>query len=361
MNLRRYQRTALAAGVAGLIATALGLVFDQAQFFRSYLWAYWFWIGVGIGCLQMLMLYQLTGGAWGFVSHRIFEAAARTIPIMFVLVVPLLFGVRSLFEWATPEGRHEFAGKAAYLNLPFFFIRLAVYFAVWGALVWLLDRRDPDRRATVSGPGIVLCTFAVAFASIDWMMSLEPEWFSTVYPLIHATGQVLSGLAVTIIAIALLSDRPPMNVFATGDTLNDLGNLMFTFMVLWAYVQFSQLLITWSGNLPSEIIWYQHRLKGGWQYLALFLVITHFFIPFGLLLMRNLKRRPQTLAAIAVFVLVMRLFEYFWLVEPAFHRGRFVVHWLDIAAPVGIGGLWIFLFISRLASRPVLPPEEVAA
>ncbi|HWR54839.1 MAG TPA: hypothetical protein VN428_27265 [Bryobacteraceae bacterium] len=369
VDLHRHQRTALTVGGIGLLVTVLGFFFDAPQFFRSYLWAYWFWLGLGIGCLQMLMLFQLTGGAWGFVSQRVFEAAARTLPFMFILVIPLLFGITGLFPWATEQGQRELGHKSAYLNVPFLLVRLAIYFAVWGGIAVFFARwsraadDNPDPRylrlrKIMSGPGIVIVAFTASFAVVDWMMSLEPHWFSTVYPLIHIVGQVLAGLALSILVIAVLSTRPPLAGVVSVNALHDLGNLLLTFTVLWAYVQFSQLLITWAGNLPKEIIFYRHRLTGGWQYLGMFLIVAHFFVPFVLLLSRKTKRNRTALASVAAFILAMRLFDYLWLIEPAFHQGQFAVHWLDLAAPVGIGGLWVALFLWLLASRPLVAAND---
>lgn len=368
-DVKRYQRIALTVGGVGLLLTLLGFFFNAPQFFRSYLWAYWFWLGLGIGSLQMLMLFQLTGGAWGFVAQRVFEAAARTLPFMFILVIPLLFGITGLFPWATDQGQAELGHKSAYLNVPFLLIRLAIYFAVWGTLAVLFARwsraadEDPDPRylrlrKIFSGPGIIAVAFTATFAVVDWFMSLEPHWFSTVYPLIHIVGQVLAGLALTILVVAVFSTRPPLDRVVSVNALHDLGNLLLAFTVLWAYVQFSQLLITWAGNLPKEIIFYRHRLEGGWQYLGMFLVVTHFLVPFVLLLSRKTKRSRTTLAGVAAFILAMRLFDYLWLTEPAFHQGSFALHWLDLAAPVGIGGLWLALFLWLLSSRPLVAAND---
>lgn len=369
LDMKRQQRLAMAAGGIGLLATGIGFFLDAPQFFRSYLWAYWFWLGLGIGCLQLLMLFQLTGGAWGFVTQRVFEAAASTLPFMFVLVIPLLFGITGLFPWATAQGQREFAHKAAYLNIPFLLIRLVIYFAIWGALAVLIARwsRSNDEaagarylrlRQIVSGPGIVFCTLAASFAVIDWSMSLEPRWFSTIYPLIHVVGQALAGLALAIMVITLAPPASPLGRLISPRVLQDLGNLLLTFTVLWAYVSFSQLLITWAGNLPKEILFYQHRLAGGWQHVALLLIVAHFFIPFALLLSRKTKRNRSTLRAVAGFILAVRLVDYLWMTEPAFHRGTLVIHWLDVAAPLGLGGLWMALFFRLLASRPLLADND---
>lgn len=367
--LLRWRRSCLVVGILGSIAVVIGAFVDVRQFLHSYLWAYWFWLGVGIGALQMLMLWHLTGGRWGFLSQRIFEAAARTLLPMFVFIIPLLAGVREIFGWATPEGARAVAFKHAYLNISFLFVRLALYFLVWGLLTWALTRwsraeeqtsekRYWNLRAALSGPGIVFCSIAATFAVVDWAMSLEPRWYSTVYPLIHICGQVLSGLAIVILTVLLLSNTRPISVFVNDRVLNDLGNLMLTFVILWAYTSFSQLLITWAGNLPSEIVWYEHRLRGGWQYLGLILILGHFAVPFAFLLSRETKRRKPVLAFVCVFILVARLFDEFWRIEPAFHRNTFYLHWLDIAAPVALGGLWLALFLWRLGSRPLLPAND---
>ncbi len=365
----RFGRRALWVGVVGLAACAAGAILDPPQFFRSYLWAYWLWLGVAIGCGQVLMLQFLVTSHWGFLIRRILEAGTRTLLPMYVLSIPLLIGISSLYPFAQPEYVARSGGlqhKTLYLNVPFFLARLAVYFLVWWVIARLLNRwsleedrtGDPSyllRCRSLSGPGIVLYTLAVTFASIDWVMSLEPEWYSTVYPLVYVVGQVLSALALAILAARYLAAHKPLSETATPKHFHDLGNLLLTFVVLWAYIAAAQLIIIWSANLPREVTWYLHRTAGGWLWVSAALAVFHFFVPFFILLSRRAKLKAERLARIAVFVLFMRVVDYFWLVEPAFHTEAFYIHWLDVAAPAGIGGIWVALLARELGKRPLAP------
>jgi hypothetical protein len=240
------------------------------QLFRSYLIAYLFWFGIALGCLPLLMLHHLVGGAWGFVIRRILEAGTRTLPLMIVLFVPLLLGIHSLYEWSDPEivARDQILqAKHAYLNVSFFIIRAVVYFAAWIIFAYFLNRWSAEQDATgnpillrrfqlLSAPGIVVYTLGITFASIDWGMSLEPHWFSTIYGMLFIVGQTLAALAFVIPVAVLLSDSPPASGFMKADVFQDLGNLLLAFVMLWAYISFSQYLIIWAGNLPEEIPWY---------------------------------------------------------------------------------------------------------
>lgn len=370
----RVRHRALLAGIAGLAVCAIGALFDPVQFFRSYLWAYWLWMGAAIGCGQVLMLQFLITSDWGFLIRRVLEAGTRTLPVMFLLVLPLLAGIPSLYPFAQPEyvaRSGALQHKLPYLNAPFFLARTGLYFLVWWVIAHLLNKwslqqdgaGDPSfllRCRSLSGPGIVLYSLAATFASIDWVMSLEPEWFSTVYPAIYLVGQVLSALAVVIIATRHLAAYRPVAGAATPKRFHDLGNLLLTFVVLWAYIAAAQLIVTWGVNLPREIPWYLHRTKGGWAWVAAALAVFHFFAPFFVLLARRAKLKMERLAAIAYFILFMRMVDYFWLVEPAFHPEGFSIHWLDVAAPAGIGGVWVALLLWQLKKRPLLPAHEPA-
>lgn len=367
----RFQRRAGAAGIAALAACAAGAAGSPDQFFRSYLFAYLFWIGIALGCFAIVMLHHLVGGSWGVVIRRLLESGAGTLPLMAVLVLPLVAGLPRLYVWARPEavaGDELLRHKAPYLNVPFFVGRLVFYFAVWIALAHLLNKWSEEQDRTLSpqvktrlqllsGPGLVLYGLTVTFASVDWVMSLEPHWFSTIYGILFMTGEALATLAFVILALLVLVRRKPMADVLKATHFQDLGNLMLAFVMLWAYVCFSQFLIIWSGNLPEEIPWYLRRLTGGWGWVAVVLVVFHFALPFVLLLSRANKQRLQILAGIAGGVLVVRLVDLFWMVMPAFHPGGFRVHWMDLLMPVGIGGLWLAAFVWRLKRRALLPAE----
>ncbi|HVN78127.1 MAG TPA: hypothetical protein VMW38_03960 [Terriglobia bacterium] len=367
-ELNRFRSRAMAAGTIGILSIVAGAFINPAQFFHSYLLGYIFWLGLTVGCMAVLMLHHLSGGGWGIGIRRISEAATQTFPLLFLLFLPLLFGRRFLYAWTRPEDvvhSDLLQHKTAYLNLQFFSARLVIYFAVWIVLSHFLNKwsAEQDRNAdpgitrrmqTLSGPGLVLFGLTVTFASIDWVMSLDPEWFSTMFGLAFMEGQALTGLAFVIAVSALLSQHQPLCRVISSEHFHDLGKLLLAFVMIWAYLAFSQFLIIWSGNLPEEIPWYVRRLQGGWQWVGLVLVLFHFALPFLLLLSRDLKRNARTLANVAWAVILMRLVDLFWLTAPQPGTGGFRVHWMDLAAPVGIGGLWLAIFFGRLVRRPLL-------
>ena len=288
------QRRALLVGLVAAVACAAGALRDPQQFFRSYLCAYLFWIAIPLGCLALVMLHNLVGGGWGFLILRFLEAGTRTLPLMALLVAPILLGLPRLYVWANPDAvaaDRLLQHKRVFLNVPFFVGRTAVYFALWMLLAYFLNRwsGEQDRREdpalrrrlnNISGPGLVLYALTVSLAALDWVMSLEPGWFSTIYSALFMVGQVLSTLAFAIVVLMILANRSSLSEILSPRYLNDLGNLLLTFVILWAYMAFSQFLIVWAGNLPDEITWYLPRLRSGWQWIAAFLVAGHFALPF---------------------------------------------------------------------------------
>jgi hypothetical protein len=370
--LHRVRRAALLAGIAGAIACVAGAVVTPAQFLRSYLVAYLFWVGVPLGCLAILMINYVTGGAWGAVIRRILESGTRTLPLMALLFLPVAFGVRELYEWARPEHvAHDAAlqGKAVYLNVPFFLGRAALYFTTWIVVArflnrWSLAQDDTDDPwparwlEQLSRGGLLLLGLTMTFAAVDWAMSLEPHWFSTIYGVLFMGGSVLSAFAVAIPVAALLASRRPLADVIRPAQFHDLGNLLLAFVMLWAYFAFSQFLIIWSANLPEEIPWYLRRIRGGWQYVVVLVVLFHFALPFFVLLSRDVKRRAGRLAMLSLGLVVVRMLDVFWLVMPAFSPGRLTVHGLDVAALVGVGGLWVATFLWQLETRPLVPLRD---
>jgi hypothetical protein len=368
------QRRAYAAGAAGVIASLVGILVDATQFLHSYLFAFLFWNGIALGCLSLLMIQHLTGGRWGVAIRRLLEAGTRTLPVLALLFLPIVFGIKRIYPWAAAEHAdptiaHAVSLKHAYLNLPFFLGRAAFYFTVWIVLAALLSRwsletdagvdlRRARRMRSVSGGGLLLMGLTITFMSVDWSMSLDPRWFSSIYGLLFMIGQALSALTFCIVVISRIGAERPLSTVASADTIHDLGKLMLAFTMVWAYFAFSQFLIIWAGNLPEEIPWYLRRLHGGWRYVGLFLVLFHFVLPFLLLLSRGLKRRPRTLGALAAWVLFARLVDIFWMVRPEFFHPGLDLHWLDLALPVGIGGIWLGAFFSQLRTRPLLPLGE---
>jgi hypothetical protein len=367
-----WRRNAWIVALAGTVLCALGAMLDLEQFFRSYLLAYLIWIGIALGAAGVIMLHYLVGGAWGVLIRRPLEAATATLPLMLVLSVIFIFlGVRHLYEWAHAEAvAHDelLQHKHAYLNLPFFVMRALFYFAIWIGLAWLLRRwshrldQHPDpmlarRLRILSGPGLVLYGLTMTFAAIDWVMSLTPHWYSTIYGVIFLVEQGVAAFAFAIVVVRLLAPRPALAGVVTAERLHDLGNLLLAFVMLWAYVSLSQFLIIWSGNLPEEAAWYAPRARGGWGVLAVLLAVFHFFAPFLLLLSRDVKMSMRFLPLVALGILLVRWIDLLWIIAPSFHGERFHIHWLDLVAPVALGGIWLVVYVSALERRALLPAE----
>lgn len=370
--IERLRRRSLRVAAIGVLVLFIGFFVDRPQFFQSYLFAWLFCLGLALGSLALVLLHNLTGGAWGFAIRRLMEASLRTLPLLALLFVPVLLGVGHLYEWsheevvaADPVLRH----KQPYLNLPFFVVRAAIYFAVWVGLARIVlglnarNDRAPHPRylrrlRVLSAPGLVLYVVTMSFAAFDWGMSLEPHWFSTIYGVIFIVGQALSTLCLAIVVAAALARFEPFARFLDRSHFHDLGNLTLAFVMLWAYVSFSQYLIIWSGNLPEETPYYLHRTREGWQAIALALVVFHFAVPFLLLLSRRTKRHAATLAGLALVILALRLVDLFWHVAPAFHHDGLHVSWLDLAAPLALGGLWFATFATMLKGRPLISLQD---
>jgi len=351
------QRRAFVGGAAGLIVSLIGALVSPTQFFHSYLFAFLFWNGIALGCLSLLMIQHLTGGRWGLAIRRLLEAGTRTVPVLVLLFLPVVFGLGRIYPWAGSAQsdatiRHAVELKRAYLNVPFFLGRAVFYFAVWFLLARVLSRLSLEtdmgmdlRRArllrSISGGGLLLMGLTITFMSVDWAMSLDPRWFSTIYGMLFMIGQA-----------------PPLSAVANADTLHDLGKLMLAFIMVWAYFSFSQFLIIWSGNLPEEIPWYLRRFQGGWRLVGLFLVVFHFVVPFLILLSRGVKRRAKMIGMVALAILAVRVVDLFWLVRPEFPHTGLDLHWLDFTLPIGIGGVWLGVFARQLKTRPLLPLGE---
>jgi hypothetical protein len=356
--------------VIGLLLYFLGGLRGPLQFFLSYLVAYNFWLGVALGSLVVLMLQYVTGGAWGFAIRRVLESGTRTLLLLAVLFIPILVGTRFTYEWAQPDlvaASENLRHKQQYLNVPFFIIRAIFYFAVWLGLTFYLNRwsaswdreehpGSPRRFRVLCGPGLVLYGLTITFASIDWVMSLEPDWYSTIYPVLFGLNQVLAAFAFAIAVFVVLAVRRPLFDVIHPGLLRDLGNMLLAFVMFWAYLAISQFLLIWIADLPEEIPWYLRRTRGGWQWLGILLILAHFAVPFVLLLSRDIKENRRTLIYVALLILVMRFLDLLWWIEPAYPHPRQYFFWLlDVAALVGLGGVWSWWFIRQLQRRPLLP------
>jgi hypothetical protein len=370
--IAQVRQKAVIVGAVALGATLVGAFLDSTQFFRSYLLAFLFWNGAALGCLCLLLIQHLTGGRWGAVLSRFLEAGGRTLPYLGVLFLPLLFGLEQLYPWASTDPRQDaiLAHKAIYLNARFFTVRAIFYFIVWSSLAYFMTRwsfrldqgrdlRLERRLRSLSGGGLVLLGLTITFAAIDWGMSLTPHWFSTIYGILFMVAGVLEAFTLVILLLTAIRNDAPLRAVLTDELRHDLGKLLFAFNMLWAYIHLSQFLIVWSANLPEEIPWYLVRTSGGWALLGLAIVVLHFAIPFATLLSRETKRDPLRLARVAGLVLFARFLDLFWVLAPSFEAPHVhFIHWMDVTAVVGLGGIWVFLFARELARGPMLPQSS---
>ncbi len=377
--VKTIQQRSLLVGLGFGVLAAVGAWARPDQFFRAYLIGFMAWLGVTLGSMAILMLRHLTKGAWGMVIRRILGAAMRCSPLMAVLFVPLLFGLPKLYIWARPLDsikdnhlrEHLQEITKSYLSVNGFIIRAVVYFAIWNLLSFLLTkwsaqqdhppmRDNSGRFKALSGPGLILYGLTITFAAIDWVMSIDPSWISTIFGLSFLIGQVLSALCFAVVVERILFRYKPMSELLKPEQVHDHGKFMLAFIMVWAYFSFAQWLIIWAGNLPEEITWYMRRLNGGWGYVGLLLVLFHFAVPFVLLISRSFKRDITRLVWLAVWLLLMRYVDLFWIIEPNFSV-NFNLTWLDVVVPIAMGGLWLAYFFRNLSTMPLVPAYDVFA
>ncbi len=374
-ELAALRQKAWIASALGLAGSAAAFFLDREHFLRSYLVA-WLWVlGIALGCFAVALLHQLTRGAWGLMLRRSFGAATRTLPWLALLFLPIAFGMADLYVWARPEAvaaDPALQHKAWYLNRSGFLLRTGLYFVAWCLPAWLLNRRsrrqdaqasDSNFRAMqrIAAPALGLYCLTATLASVDWLMSLDPHWYSSMYGVSFIGGHAVSALAFGILVAAYLAAREPMRELLQPRHFHDYGKLLLAFVMLWTYFQLSQLIIIWSGNLPEEVPYYLSRTAGGWKWLSILLTVGHFALPFLLLLSRDLKRDARRLAWVAGLLLVMRWLDLYWQAVPALAHGEPAAAaptWIDLAALLGLGGLWLALFLGELAKRPLLPAFE---
>ena len=357
-----WQSRALIVGILGVIACVAGAVLQLDTFLRGYLIAYMFWTGLSLGCLALLMVQYLSGGVWGLVIRRFLESGAKVLPMMILFFVPIAVLRNHLYGWMTDPVQKN----AWYLNTPGWMARAVVYFVVWLWLMGTLTRWSKRLDSPwdeypafegLSGLGCVLFALTTSFAAVDWVMSLDPHWGSTIYGLIFLVGQCLSALCFSIIVLTTVTRFEPYSRLVKPMQFHDIGKLTLAFVMLFAYFSFSQWLIIWSGNLPDEISWYLQRIRGWWGIIILAVVMFHFALPFCLLLSRDLKRAGRRLVPVALLLMFMRLVDIYWYVIPNFKSVALFSIWY-VVAPIGIGGLWLAYFFYNLRQRPLIPAYD---
>lgn len=380
----------IALGIGGIfsaIILIIAVVFPEQreQALRAWLLGFIFWGGIGIGGLGILILQHLTGGAWGIVIRRTAEACSRTLPIIALLFVPIAVGVltHSIYEWThIPDDKVvRWRAASGYLTPLWFVIRAAMYFGLWMIMSryltgWSLKQdqandfdsalKAANDMSKFSGPTMVFYVLVVSFAAIDWVMTLDPHWFSTIWGLLFVAGWGLSCFCFAVALLALLADKAPMNRILGNKHFHDIGKLMLALVMVWAYFNFSQFLIIWSGNLPEETKWYLTRMEGVWGAIGILLIVFHFAFPFLVLLNRDLKRNAKWLAVTAIFILALRLLDMFYMIGPSPRIGMgeksvdFMTNfsWMYLVAPIGVGGIWLWFFFTKLMERPLVPIND---
>ncbi len=360
---------ALGAGILGLLLTFAGYFLKSDQFFFSYLVAYLFWVSLALGALFLVLLFHLTGTTWGIVLRRILETVIMVLPYMAIFFIPILLGMHHLYHWSHADVMaHDpiLQRKAGYLNIPFFAIRTLIYFTVWYLVARKLYKTslEMDNGATpeqvkklkkVSAPGMILFALTTTFASFDWIMSLYPHWYSTIFGLYFFSGGLVGVLAFLTWFGVYLGKKGVLKDVITVEHYHDLAKMIFGFIIFWGYMGFSQYLLIWYANIPEETIFYQARWEGTWAIITMIIVFGHFVIPFVGLLTRGSKRNLKYLSILSLFVLVMHWIDLYWLVMPVLHKTGFRFCILDFTSLFGIGGFFMWLFWKQFSKHPLTP------
>ncbi|HYC62278.1 MAG TPA: hypothetical protein VEK79_22190 [Thermoanaerobaculia bacterium] len=371
-GIARAQMPAIIIGVIGIIGAAIGLFTDAQEFYRAWLPAFVFWFLIASGALGVLMLQYVTGGEWGVLIRRPLGAAARTIPLFILFGLPIAFGLKHIYIWADPaivHGDHLLEQKSLWLNPMGWIIRSLIYIGLLSLWAWRVrvlslkfyEDRSPFtelKRRKWSAFGLVIFVMSLTLSGVDWVMSLEPKWYSSMFGISFTIGAGLSAFAFVTFFLTLLSENNAMKGILKASHFRDLGNLMLAFTMLWAYTNFSQFMLIWYGNIKEETPYYLKRMHGGWGVMAAVLIVFHFFLPFTMLLMRAIKDRPRTIAIVTVIILVMRFVDIYWLTVPAHHPDHFYLSWITLFAFLGIGGLWLAAFIWQLKGQTIIPIHE---
>jgi hypothetical protein len=376
LSVNRAQRLGWTIGGVAAVLAIVGAVVSPQKFIYSYLFSYLLVLGLTLGSLGLLMLQHLTGGIWGVVIRRPLEAASRNIWLILLMFIPIPLGMKYLYSgngtelgWLNSPKTGEQAltpWQQGYLTVHGYFERAVVYFVIWFLLVWLfnafsrLQDESPEDRLIrlrfkrISGPGIILYVLTMTFAAIDWVMSISPHWASTIYGFIFVAAQAISAMCLMIVVVVLLSRHEPYSGFIRARHLHDLGKLLFAFNMLWAYFEVSQLIVIWSGNQPEEISFYRTRMYGQWGVVGLIVVICTFSLPFLILLSQHVKRTPKLISRVAIWMLVFRLVDLYWMTRPEFTSSA-IPGWLDFVLPVALIGIWVGFFALNLKQRPIVP------
>jgi hypothetical protein len=359
-------------GVVGLIASAVGYFFNQDQFFFSYLTSFVFFTSIGLASLILVMIHHITNSSWGTALRRLPETFSSNLWIWGIFVIPIILGAHNLYHWTHTEdvlADPILKGKMPYLNEPFFIARQVLYFAIWGFLGYRLHKKSVEMDETadwniirtfrrMSAPGILIFGLTVAFAGFDWLMSLDPHWFSTMFGVYFFAMSFQAIFPTLILLILWLRKNNILANTLTSGHIYDLGGWFFGFTVFYAYIAFSQFLLIYYANIPEETLWFYHRLEGSWSIVTFSLLIFRFIVPFVLLLNRDQKRRIPVLVAVSVLVLIMHFVELNWIAMPVMYKHGIHGSWMDITSFLGLGGIFFGLFFYRLGRHNIVPVHD---
>ncbi len=368
---------AIFTGLIGAGVCVFGCWKFHDQFFYAYLTSYIFWVTIGLGGLFFTLLHHLVDATWSVVLRRMTESVMVTLPIMLVFFIPVYLGMHELYHWSHADAvAHDelLQHKSAWLNPKLFSIRTLIYFVIWfifGHFLYKLSIKqdtedDPEQKIKekmrqISGPGMLLFALTITFASFDWLMSLDPHWYSTIFGVYIFAGSLLSILSFVTLLVVLLRKNNVLNEEISIEHFHDLGKLIFAFTVFWTYIAFSQYFLIWYGNIPEETVWYLHRWEGGWNKVSLFIVFGHFVVPFFVLLSRVPKRSITVMTIVSFWMLFIHWIDLYWIILPNFnHRFHFSLTdlVLNIAAFLSIGGLFFAYFWSKFTSQSIIPIKD---
>ncbi len=363
---------ALMIGLAGLALSAYGYIADRGQFFYSYLTSFMYWLTIGLGALFFTLIHYLANAKWSIIIKRWSETVMFTLPFMGIMFIPICFGLHDLYEWSHEDvvaTDHLLQGKAAYLNVNFFLIRSLGYFVIWGLLTWFIRSKSIEQDQgysessmmkvrRVSAFGMIMFALTISFASIDWIMSLSPHWYSTIFGVYMFAGAFVSFLSFTVLAIKYFEGKGILKDIISVEHYHDIGKLMFAFIIFWSYMAFSQYFLIWYAHIPEETFWFLDRWEGTWKQFSMLLMIGHFPIPFLGLIVQNAKRNKFVLPTVAIWIMFIHWVDMYWLILPTFSPEGFNLSWMDATTFVGIGGTFIWFVISRYSANSVIPIND---
>jgi hypothetical protein len=375
----RFFAIAAGLGVVGLVLTGIGYATAPAErpiILAGYLVAFAYWLGIAVASSIWNAIFHASAARWMTVFRRVLESMAAAVPIFVLLFLPIALGMSTLFPWVHPSDKmgaeqlHLLDHKAPWLNVPAFLVRAGVYFAIWVVVNQLLRgwslRQDveggvePTKRMRRYGSAALpFLGLSISFAAFDWLMSVDPFWYSTIFGAYYFAGSFLASMALlTFVAVRTRKNQRLFGGLVTRHHTHNLGKLMLAFTAFWTYIAFSQFMLIWIANIPEEAAWYVVRMKGGWQGVGIFLILTHFVIPFFTLLSRGLKFNPRGLGFMAVWILVVHWIDLLWLVMPALHPQGFFLHWTHVASMVGVGGVALAFARWRASGHFTIPVKD---